>query len=284
MNCPNCGKPYSEEELYCPNCNAPLGNAIYSPVPRRRKKTGIRPSLIIIPLLFLILAAGGYTAYRYYLHTVERKCVQAVNSAFEQAKAMDFSEMDPEYRPPALQENPNVRAVIRQAISEKLSEAGLDQYIDPDSLDLDPLIDEIVADASYKVTGSQVSWNRCTVSVHVENTDFSTLPSAVMAELKEQITDTDSSLWDRFKKYITGLFDKDADKGELSEIILDLYRDAKEKAPKKSMDGEIVFGIQDRKWTVLSYDENLFYNFYGFDKDSIPINITDDTTDAGSAI
>lgn len=275
MNCPNCGKPYSGEELYCPNCNAPLGNAIYSPVPKRRKKTGIRPIMIIIPLLILILAAGGFAAYRYYLYRIDRECTRAVSKAFDSAKAMDFSDMDPEHLPRILQDNPDVRAMIRQAISDKFSEAGLDRYIDPDSLDLDPLIDEIVKDASYEITGSDVRWNRCTVSVHVENTDFSALPSAVMSELKEQVTDSDSTLWDRFKKYISGLFDSEDNGAELSEIILDLYRDAKEKAPKKKLDGDIVFGIQDGKWTILSYDENLFYNFYGFDKEALPIEIED---------
>ena len=32
MKCPNCGRPYEENETICPSCGQPLSNARYTPV------------------------------------------------------------------------------------------------------------------------------------------------------------------------------------------------------------------------------------------------------------
>lgn len=86
MKCPNCGRPYEENETICPSCGQPLSNARYTPVdshPSRRKKSnqeipesgspdGVTHKskkkgrrLLLVLLILIILAAAGAGGYFY---------------------------------------------------------------------------------------------------------------------------------------------------------------------------------------------------------------------------
>ena len=95
----------------------------------------------------------------------------------------------------ALQENPNIRDYIREYVNDTLEEYQVDGILDAAGIDIDTdeLCDEILRSASYTITGTQTSYNRCTVSVHTENTDFSTLPETIAGEIENSVSG--SSFW-----------------------------------------------------------------------------------------
>ncbi len=289
MKCPNCGRPYEENETICPSCGQPLSNARYTPVashPSRRKKSnqeipesgspdGVTHKskkkgrrLLLVLLILIILAAAGAGGYFYYIHQVTGRCEDAVRQIFTMAKSMDFSSVDPAYLPEALQENPNIRDYIREYVNDTLEEYQVARILDAAGIDIDTdeLCDEILRSASYTITGTQTSYNRCTVSVHTENTDFSTLPETIAGEIENSVSG--SSFWDSLRDLFSSIFsghghEEENEEQEDSDLFSSLYDDFRKSAPMTETDGTIVFGIDHGQWTLLSMDEELLYSYYG---------------------
>ncbi len=93
----------------------------------------------------------------------------------------------------------------------------------------------------------------------------------------------DTSLWDRVRNAFSSLFHP-ADGGEsagddkttgsteetalndtdfLTDIFDPILEEARENTGTVTAEGTFVFGIRDRKWTLISVDNELFYCFYG---------------------
>lgn len=290
MKCPNCGRPYEENETICPSCGQPLSNADYAPVASRSaqkqrrkdimsenvspaggfhkpKKKGRR--ILLIVLILLLLASVGAGGYFFYIHQVTRRCEDAVRQIFTMAGSMDFSSVDPAYLPEALQENPNVRDYIKEYVNDTLAEYQVDGLLEAAGIeiDTDELCDEILASASYTITGTQTSYNRCVISVHTENTDFSTLPETIAEKIENSISG--SSFWDSLQDLFSSIFsghrhdEEEEEEQTDSDPLASLYEDFRESAPLTETDGTIVFGISDGQWTLLSMDEELLYSYYG---------------------
>ncbi len=292
MKCPNCGRPYEENETICSSCGQPLSNAQYTPVishsARRRKeqnnlsentaaargrhqpKKRLKRRLLVL-LLVMVLIGGGAGGYFFYINQITRRCEDVVRQIFTMAESMDFSSVDPSYLPESLQENPNIRDYIREYVNTTLEEYQIDELLDAAGIeiDADELCDEILSSASYTITGIQTTYNRCVVSVHTENTDFSTLPDVIAQEIEDNISD--SSFWNSLQDFFSSIFsghshDEEEDTTEdetESDPFSTLYEDFRETAPSTEADGAIVFGIADGQWTLLSIDEELFYSYYG---------------------
>lgn len=292
MKCPNCGRPYEENETICSSCGQPLSNAQYTPVvshsARRRKEQNDlsdntataggrhrpkrrRRRLLLVLLLVMVLIGGGTGGYFFYINQITRRCEDAVRQIFTMAESMDFSSVDPSYLPESLQENPNIRDYIREYVNTTLKEYQIDELLDAAGIeiDTDELCDEILSSASYTITGTQTTYNRCIVSVHTENTDFSTLPDAIAQEIEDNISG--SSFWDSLQDFFSSIFSGHRHDGEEdtseeqtdSDSFSTLYEDFRKTAPTTETDGTIVFGIADGQWTLLSMDEELFYSYYG---------------------
>lgn len=292
MKCPNCGKPYEENETICSSCGQPLSNAQYTPVSshsahrkieRNKIKENIfttdgfykpkknKKKLLLILLIILVLAGSCIGGYFFYINQVTRQCKNTVDQIFAMAKSMDFSSVDPSYLPETLRENPNIRDYIEEYVNNTLEEYQIDGLLDAAgiTIDTDELCDEILKSASYTITDTQTTYNRCEVSVHTENTDFSTLPDAIAKEIQNNISS--SSFWDSFRDFFSSIFsDHKHDEEEHttedqsdSDPFSSLYEDFRESAPTTETDGTIVFGIDNGQWTLLSIDEDLFYSYYG---------------------
>lgn len=289
MKCPNCGRPYEANETICPSCGQPLSNALYSPIAshtsRRKKakqeipKSGDpdgrvhkpkkkRRRILLVLLIFIILIAAGVGGYSYYIHQVTRRCEDAVRQIFTMAESMDFSSVDPAYLPEALQKNPNIRDYIKEYVNDTLEDHQVDGILDAAGIDIDTdeLCDEILQSASYTITGTQTSYNRCVVSVHTENTDFSTLPDTIAGELENNVSS--SSFWDSLQDLFSSIFsghrhEEEEEEHKESDLFSSLYDEFRESAPLTETDGTVVFGISNGQWTLLSMDEELFYSYYG---------------------
>ena len=181
---------------------------------------------------------------------------------------MDFSSVDPSYLPEALQENPDIRDYVRNYVNDSLEEYGVDGILERAgiTIDTDELCNEVLQSAAYEITDVQTSYNRCTVFVHTENTDFSTLPEAISQEIEDNISS--SSFWDSLQDIFSSIFsghghDGTDEEESNSDILASLYDDFRESAPTTETNGTIVFGIADGQWTLLSLDEDLFYSYYG---------------------
>ena len=180
---------------------------------------------------------------------------------FSYASVMDFSEVEPSYLPEPLKENPNIRNLILEEISKTMEE-----YTDYEQI-VDWICDEITASASWEITDVTADYNSCQVTVSTQNTDFSLLPSSIYEKLMDSQNEN-NSLWNSITSFFSYLFN--GDEGNEEENLLSdmqsILEEAVKEAPKTSYSGTITFGIKDRKWTLLTLDENLFYNYYGFPK------------------
>lgn len=279
MKCPYCGTSYNAEDTICPSCGQPLSNAHYTPVndnePSGSKHAGRQGSakkrkrrFLIILLILLLLTGGCIGGYFLYIHAITRRCEDAVHQIFSLAKSMDFSSVDPSYLPEALQENPNIRDYVRNYVNDSLEEYEVDGILERAgiTIDTDELCNEVLQSAAYEITDVQTSYNRCTVFVHTENTDFSTLPEAISQEIEDNISS--SSFWDSLQDIFSSIFsghghDGTDEEESNSDILASLYDDFRESAPTTETNGTIVFGIADEQWTLLSLDEDLFYSYYG---------------------
>ena len=269
MNCPNCHTPYKETDITCIHCGQPLSNASYTPV--SGKRTGKRRRFLLPAFLGILvfLIAAGSIGYYFYLKTVKEKCREAVEQMFSYASAMDFSEVEPSYLPEPLKENPNIRNLILEEISKTMEEYNLgflEEYTDYEQI-VDWICDEITASASWEITDVTADYNSCQVTVSTQNTDFSLLPSSIYEKLMDSQNEN-NSLWNSITSFFSYLFN--GDEGNEEENLLSdmqsILEEAVKEAPKTSYSGTITFGIKDRKWTLLTLDENLFYNYYGFPK------------------
>lgn len=272
MNCPNCGTYYTEDEKICKKCHTPLSNAVYSQVSSDNninqsppKKKGIIPVISII--LICCLIAAGIGGYFYYISRVKQGCRKATKQIFTYAKNMDFSDVAPSDLPEPLKSEPNVRELVKQQLKTYIGDSELGSLVDVDSIDVNTLCNEMVDQASYKITDISATYNTCTVTVTTKNIDFYSLPGTIYDEIKSQITDADSSLWTSIKNSISSLLGGSnkatIEKIDISENLKNWYKETKKNGPVRKTTGKIVFGIKDGKWALTSFDERLIYGYYG---------------------
>lgn len=273
MNCPNCGTYYTENEKICKKCHAPLSNAVYNPVSssennlpeHKTKKKGFMP--IIATILICCIIAGGIGGYFYYISRVKQGCRDATKQIFTYAKNMDFSDVAPSDLPEPLKSEPNVRELVKQQLKSYIGDSELGSLVDVDSIDVDTLCNEMVDQASYKITDVSATYNSCTVTVTTKNIDFYSLPGTIYDEIKSQITDGSSSLWTSIKNSISSLLggsdQATIKKIDISENLKNWYKETKKNGPIRKTTGKIVFGIKNGKWTLTSFDERLIYGYYG---------------------
>ena len=146
-------------------------------------------------------------------------------------------------------------------------------YVDIDSIDVDTLCNEMVEQASYKITDISATYNSCTVTVTTKNIDFYSLPETIYDEIKSEITDGTSSLWTSIKNSISSLLggsdQTTIEKIDISQNLKNWYKETKKNGPQRKTTGKIVFGIKDGKWTLISFDERLIYGYYGLRPNTI---------------
>ncbi len=273
MNCPNCGTYYTENEKICKKCHTPLSNAVYNPVSssdndiktQTTKKKRFMP--IIAVLLICCIIAGGIGGYFYYISRIKQGCRDATKQIFTYAKNMDFSDVDPSDLPEPLKSEPNVRELVKKQLKTYIGDSELGSFVDINSIDVNTLCNEMVEQASYKITDVSATYNSCTVTVTTKNIDFYSLPGTIYDEIKSQITDADSSLWTSIKNSISSLLggsnQTTIEKIDISENLKNWYKETKKNGPTRKTTGKIVFGIKDGKWTLISFDERLIYGYYG---------------------
>ncbi len=273
MNCPNCGTYYTENEKICKKCHTPLSNAVYNPVSssdndmktQNTKKKRFMP--IIAVLLICCIIAGGIGGYFYYISRIKQGCRDATKQIFTYAKNMDFSDVDPSDLPEPLKSEPNVRELVKKQLKTYIGDSELGSFVDINSIDVNTLCNEMVEQASYKITDVSATYNSCTVTVTTKNIDFYSLPGTIYDEIKSQITDADSSLWTSIKNSISSLLggsnQTTIEKIDISENLKNWYKETKKNGPTRKTTGKIVFGIKDGKWTLISFDERLIYGYYG---------------------
>lgn len=273
MNCPNCGTYYTENEKICKKCHTPLSNAVYNPVSssdndiktQTTKKKRFMP--IIAVLLICCIIAGGIGGYFYYISRIKQGCRDATKQIFTYAKNMDFSDVDPSDLPEPLKSEPNVRELVKKQLKTYIGDSELGSFVDINSIDVNTLCNEMVEQASYKITDVSATSNSCTVTVTTKNIDFYSLPGTIYDEIKSQITDADSSLWTSIKNSISSLLggsnQTTIEKIDISENLKNWYKETKKNGPTRKTTGKIVFGIKDGKWTLISFDERLIYGYYG---------------------
>lgn len=273
MNCPNCGTYYTENEKICKKCHTPLSNAVYNPVSssdndmktQNTKKKRVMP--IIAVLLICCIIAGGIGGYFYYISRIKQGCRDATKQIFTYAKNMDFSDVDPSDLPEPLKSEPNVRELVKKQLKTYIGDSELGSFVDINSIDVNTLCNEMVEQASYKITDVSATYNSCTVTVTTKNIDFYSLPGTIYDEIKSQITDADSSLWTSIKNSISSLLggsnQTTIEKIDISENLKNWYKETKKNGPTRKTTGKIVFGIKDGKWTLISFDERLIYGYYG---------------------
>ena len=180
---------------------------------------------------------------------------------------MDFSDVAPSDLPEPLKSEPNVRELVKQQLKTYIGDSELGSLVDVDSIDVTTLCDEMVDQASYKITDVSATYNSCTVTVTTKNIDFYSLPETIYDEIKSQITDGNSSLWTSIKNSISSLLGGSSqtaiEKIDISENLKNWYKETKKNGPTRKTTGKIVFGIKDGKWTLISFDERLIYGYYG---------------------
>jgi len=273
MRCPKCGKMNDDQEMYCTSCHAPLGNTSYRPLPR--KKSRRKRALIIIPLVLIILLIAGIFGYRFLIKT---GCLKVTDMIFEHGRTLDFSDIDKNKLPDALKKQPNARILVEEELKDLINSSPIGKLVSVDNLDLDPIIDEIVKDGEYEVVKTQVSWNRCRVTIRTSNTDFSKILETLTQVIKEDATASDSDLREALIEQFKGLnpFNKDEEAPvDWGSLLLDYYQKAKEQSPRMEKEGVITYGFEGMNitgWTIIDYDRDLIRGFYGID---IPDQIFD---------
>lgn len=78
---------------------------------------------------------------------------------------MDFSDVAPSDLPEPLKSEPNVRELVKQQLKTYIGDSELGSLVDVDSIDVTTLCDEMVDQASYKITDVSATYNSCTVTV-----------------------------------------------------------------------------------------------------------------------
>jgi len=268
INCPKCGTPNENNELYCKGCGTPLGNTQYRLVTKPRRKRRILRIFLYVLLFAGLLAVGMYFGYRYF---VRIHCQKATEIIFEHGKTLDFSDIDPALLPEGLQEEPNVRVQLEEAVKEELKSSPVGKYLPVEEINLEGLCKEITSGASYEVLDTEVSKNRCTVTVKTENTDFSKIPAELYEMIKSDITNPDSEIWQKILGILSRFFGKDTENTkdvDWGSLLSDYYKECKEKTPKTTCTGTITYGFDGfhiTNWRIKDYDRDLIRAFYGID-------------------
>lgn len=78
---------------------------------------------------------------------------------------MDFSDVAPSDLPEPLKSEPNVRELVKKQLKTYIGDSQLGSLVDVDSIDVDTLCNEMVEQASYKITDISATYNSCTVTV-----------------------------------------------------------------------------------------------------------------------
>lgn len=269
MICPNCGSHYTEEEKICKKCHTPLGNAVYTPVDHTiLKKRRRKHALIITALVLVFLIIGGVIGYQVYLSVVKKKCTEVTDQIFSCANDMDFSEFSSYGLPEPLKSEPNVKNLVKKELNIYIEESGLSSLISTDQIDMDTLCSEITKRASYEITDVTADYHSCTVTVSTSNLDFASLPETIYEKAASEITNTDSSLWTSIKNSIASLFGSEDTTEEtsgedFSSKIQTWLDEALDEGTRTQTTGKIVYGIKNGKWTLISFDKNLIYSYYG---------------------
>lgn len=92
-------------------------------------------------------------------------CRDATKQIFTYAKNMDFSDVAPSDLPEPLKSEPNVRELVKKQLKTYIGDSQLGSLVDVDSIDVDTLCNEMVEQASYKITDISATYNSCTVTV-----------------------------------------------------------------------------------------------------------------------
>ena len=291
MKCPKCHTENPGSASVCRSCGSPLSDAVYTPLtpdstakPRRKKWP------LVLILLVLLLAGGGFLGYQYYIHRVEKECLTFTKEFFSGLKALDLTNIEEKYQVKDMPIDPDLKGVIEEKIREVLIESPLSSVVDIDKLDIDYdiLFDELTADANYEIVGTETRWNRCTVRVTTSNADFSKLPQRILDKARKDVSDladpenVTSILSDLLQDYISPSEEDDSSRSgddaaetftpskvvsNFTELLQKWYRDVKNDAPKKTTTADIEFVFKDGKWTIGSFDRELIYSFYGVPSD-----------------
>lgn len=269
MYCPKCGTSYEEHETLCSNCGLPLANATFVEVKKKRRWPWI---LLVLVLLLMI---GGVFAYQYYLNYVEKECLKVTNEIFTYAHDLDFSAVDPAYLPEELKGNPNIRLFVKERVQDYIEESNLLSIVNMAgiTIDTDAILDDIIEGASYEIVDVNTDYRSCTITLKTSNTDYGKLPETIYNQVMDEMKNP-SHIWDSIKKKLSSLFYGDDEKAEPdspddNSLLSELYEKARTNCPKLETKGQIVYGIKDGTWTLISLDEDLFYSYYGITKEML---------------
>lgn len=267
MNCPNCGKPYQDTDSICPFCNSPLGNAAYVAVKKKPKRKRI--VLLIVLLVLLLLTGIGYFSYQYYIKTVERECLKVTEQIMACAKKMNFSEFPKEQLPEELAEEPNIKKQLKTKTDQMIKDYGLSDLFSILGIEIDyeNLPDMILSQAEYEIKDVSATYNTCTVTVETSNINYPNIIYNMEEELNSIIKDaapTSIGWWMSIKEWLSSLFLPEEEYSELPKSFTQWLKNLSEDQEIHTLSGNIVYGIKDGHWTLLSIDKELFYNYYGF--------------------
>ncbi len=268
MNCPNCGNPHEPGTTICPFCGAPLGNALYKPAEPR--PSGKKKGWIIFLCVLLVLSCLGFAGYLYYLKAVEKECLKVTETFMECAGNLDFTPLGRDNLPPPLSEDPDLKKVLEEKVDTILEEKGLSALLSAAGIgvDYDAVFNQLMSRSAYSVTGADTTWNRCTVTLTTSNVSW---PAAI-DHLKEKITAADetgspATWWEGLKGWLNSILGGGQEEAAQEEEPSTISKELQEILSAEEVNtvtGTIVFGIRDMRWTILSADSSLLYNFYGF--------------------
>ncbi len=279
MKCPNCGALNHKNDSLCRKCNSPLSNAEFAPVPAKPRKKG-NYFLRVLVILVALCGIGGI-AYYSYLNIIEKKCRENVEKVMESAKQLDFSEFDKDLLPEPLASQPNLRVLISDTIDQMIEENHLSGIFTTlgIEIDYDTIIDQALKNADYQIDDIHATFNTCTVTMTTSNIDYPSLGVDLEENLSDIISEytMSSGWWAGIRNWFSSLISPSSE-SESSEESSDINQDSPESLSEwinnvieekeaNQVSGKIVFGIKDGHWTLISWDENLIYNFYGFPKE-----------------
>lgn len=275
MNCPNCGNPYDAGTDLCPVCHTPLGNASYTPVEHSPGRRGITLLLLLCVLvLFLGLGCGGYW---FYLKMVAKECTEVTKRLMDCAHDLDFSSFGQENLPSPLSENLDVKKAISQEMDTLLEDQGVSDLLHALEIDVqyDRVYDQIMSRASYQIEDVKTTYNRCTVTMTTSNVDYSEVVRGTKESLSSAIEELSSpdDWWSGIKNWFSSFLgeeekrdEENPGEGEGSGIksLTDVMEEYIDRQEPVTVTGTIVYGIKGGRWSFISVDPALFYNYYGF--------------------
>lgn len=271
MTCPNCGETFTTDVAICPICDTLLSNATYTPVKKKKGKKKKTAILALVLLLIVILCAGGFFGYQYYINRVETECKKATKEIFSYVETMDFSDVDPDYLPQPLKDNPNIRKLVSGYIDEYLADSTLGTFLEKTdySIDGDMICDEILETASYEITDVSSTYRSCDVTVTTSNKNYAKVLDLLTDKVKNELV-TDQSFWsaitDSVSRFLFGT-ESDADSKTIEDVLLQYYEECKNETEDTTVTGVISYGIVDGKWTIKDFDTSLIYNYYGISEE-----------------